>query len=103
MSRAGDYHESIGNSVMQFTGEIDKNGKEIYEGDIVKITNTLEQVSLITTVQFEQAAFMVECEGVYGDGDYAYTSIGIASADDDIEVEVIGNIHENPELKEKKS
>lgn len=77
----GDEEKAI---PMQFTGLKDKYGKEIYEGDIVKweyefnvIDRAYKQRRETTTVvEFENGLFKT------GNGD----------------VEVIGNIYENPEL-----
>lgn len=71
---------------MQFTGLKDKNGKEIYEGDIVK----LEQWNpSIAEVVFDRGGFCFRFkkdDTYYPDGKYLE------------EGEVIGNIYENPEL-----
>ena len=86
--------EVIPETVGQYTGLKDKNGKEIYEGDI--ITTDLERPYLV--VEYRNGAFMLNCN----DGLEDYYDIFFATSEDPKEVykygEVIGNIYENPEL-----
>lgn len=77
-------------TVGQYTGLKDKNGKKIFEGDIVHIDNYDEGWDSV--VDFKGGAFAIDVEG----RDYDYTAIGWT----EYEAVVIGNIHDNPELLE---
>lgn len=76
--------------LMQYTGLKDKNGKEIYEGDIVKP----EYHDMPCEVKFGRCWF-------YLDGDFDVKSDDLLGNYTDNNIEVIGNIVENPELLEK--
>jgi uncharacterized phage protein (TIGR01671 family) len=84
-----------GHILMQYTGLKDKNGKEIYEGDIVKYTQVgyfgdEDQVKTETVI-FNNSCFWVTC----GDNnDCPLYSFEDCELFDDIEV--IGNIYEDP-------
>ena len=75
--------------VMQYTGLKDKNGKEIYEGDIVYIDCSREyQRDVKGIVKFSFGSFnSVDAENIHYD-------FGMISD----EIFVVGNIYENPEL-----
>lgn len=77
----------------QFTGLHDKNGKEIYEGDIVKFPKQWWHSD-----RHEADKMFVE-EITWGDdyGSWWRFSGGDWSVEKE-DVEVIGNIYENPEL-----
>lgn len=77
---------------MQYTGLHDKNGKEIYEGDICIVSLSYFKIKdEKATVIFHNGAFQFQygCEKFFSKPHDAWD-----------EVEVIGNIHDNPELLE---
>ena len=85
-------YEVIPETVGQYTGLKDKNGKMIFEGDVVYCKSRLDNANMV--VIFECGQFrMVLSEN--------YRSYQTNSGFYDIncfDKEVIGNIHDNPEL-----
>lgn len=82
--------------VMQFTGLYDKNGKEIYEGDIVESLTKINGYVCRGVVIFENGKFMVDVKKA------AFARDGFIS-DFDLKIreyEVIGNIYEHKHLLE---
>ena len=73
-------------TVGQYTGQTDKNGKRIFEGDVVEYQ---EYGNL--AVAWDDGAFQLMREDTFYDMLDHYTS-GIST--------VVGNIHDNPELLE---
>lgn len=74
--------------LMQFTGLLDKNGKEIYEGDIVRF-HLGPLVNETFSVEWQGCGFRAHHKGT---GGYQHN---MPLSDED-RIEVIGNIYENP-------
>ena len=90
-----------GNVVEQFTGLKDINGTEIYEGDIIiqkSLGSNKSECRGKITYKEDHAAFMFE---VYERGKPVMW-LFLNEFNPEKTCEVIGNIHENPELLEEK-
>lgn len=88
--------------LMQSTGLKDKNGVEIFEGDIVKITDEDEAYSYISVVKnyAEEGypAFDIEYPIAW---DYESNALSTIMSGGYETIEIIGNIYEKPELLEQ--
>lgn len=73
-------------TVGQFTGMLDKNDKRIFEGDIVDILTENEETGIVT---YEDGGFWVNADGF---------NVDFHSNINGTDLEIIGNIHDNPEL-----
>ena len=73
-----------GIEVMQFTGLTDKNGKEIYEGDVIALDD------VICPITFSNGSFQMVTSENQGSSNAIQERVKY--------FEVIGNIYQNPEL-----
>lgn len=84
---------SVNDVVEQFTGLKDVNGKDIYEGDIVKSNYKYAQPKV--------SQIIIEDGNSYILGEGLATGNEMLVSDHIGEIEVIGNVHANPELLEE--
>lgn len=77
-----DIYDVIPETVGQYTGLTDKNGVKIFEGDIIRFKDNIGYVIYTD----DDASFLVDSPNRYIAMDYSN------------EFEIIGNIHDNPEL-----
>ena len=94
--------------IMQYTGLKDKNGVEIYEGDILEFTDKWEwyrgnySVKMMSADQDElkvlKAQYEAEPMSRYKVKYHPYDGYGISKYDLENYLAVVGNIYQNPEL-----
>lgn len=95
LCRGCNFDPVIPETVGQFTGLTDKNGKKIFEGDIVKeiFIKDSRTYKVEFSTEYGNCGFLPFCKSdCYGEP--------ITKAKD---CEIIGNIHDNPELFEKEN
>lgn len=80
--------------IMQFTGLHDKSGKEIYEGDIIKMGDNPECWFSPRVVEFINGSWMGRSCRIYTNQDKR----DYQGDSNQNNWEIIGNIYENPEL-----
>lgn len=95
--KIGGFYEVVPETVGQFTGLCDKNGKRIFEGDFVVCRqaingNQIDELTEIGYVEMKQGSFGLHRKHGY----YRPFKDWL----EDYEYEVIGNIHDNPEMLE---
>lgn len=88
--------------LMQSTGLKDCNDREIYEGDVIKVSDGLYEIdeeNPFVVVKWDEEAGGYTMKDFTGEFDAL--NIGWQIADKFVRVEVVGNIYENPELLEE--
>lgn len=89
-------YEVIPETIGQYTGLKDKNGKKVFEGDVVLITDDEGNMNFpdggVGAVEFYDGSWYVN----------GCPNNGLYDLDKGYEIKVIGNIYDNPELLERK-
>lgn len=86
--------------IMQYTGLKDKNGKEIYEGDI--LNKKYHNLVVSDGIGVVEMGYGDDSDGYNHGGWYGWKCGESSLSDVNEKVEVIGNIYENPELLQTK-
>ena len=96
------YEEVLSETVGQYTGLTDKNGKKIFEGDIIRaitLDTGSEEIAVVCFGNFidenngdEYIGFYIEFDGI------KTTITQLAMEECKNRIEIIGNIFDNPEL-----
>ena len=95
--RIGQLYNVYESTVVQFTGLTDKNGTKIFEGDILKFHKFKGEPDWIGFVRYDISMFVIEGEQPVDNGGFEVQLCSI----DRKRCEIIGNIHDNPELLEE--
>ncbi len=94
------YRETVG----QFTGMTDKNGKRIFEGDMIQFHKYRGEPDWVGAVKYENCLYIaagrmpLAYEKRTGEEPYFCPFEVQISSIDKTTIKVIGNIHDNPEL-----
>lgn len=87
-------------TIGQYTGLNDKNGTKIFEGDILRVSKYRE--TYLSKIVFNEKTAGFEFWWRFTCGAYGEQATGMYNMAQFEDVEVIGNIHDSPELLEVK-
>lgn len=83
-------------TLMQFTGLPDRDGKEIYEGDIYQVAgNMVYEIKFITELEYEEKTSGFGMRPIHSPDAWIIDTFALEHG------KVIGNVYENPELLEQ--
>ena len=98
--------EIVPYTIGQFTGLTDKNGKKIFEGDIIKFHKFRYEPDWVGTVSYDYCSYIATGrmplayeKRIDEDPFYCPFEVALSSIDNGA-IEIIGNIYDNPELLE---
>lgn len=94
VDKHGEYHKIDPNTVCQYIGLLDKDGKKIFENDIVKYSYTQTSHKVAFENRFGKAYFGIVMNGINEVWGFCH----LVPAD---KMLVIGNIFDSPELIEE--
>ncbi len=84
------------NTIGQYTGLTDKNGTKIFENDILQVNYHGDEIGRVC-IYYKFAMYL--CSTICGDIDF--DTLGMLNAN--YQLEVIGNVYDNPELLQENS
>ena len=95
----------ISETVGQYTGLTDKNGRKIFEGDIVKCSDTINDIEFNAVVEFgnpnHDYSWGYQLKHISGEKPNLDILCWVDMEETGVFIEIIGNIHDNPELVRK--
>lgn len=86
-------------TVGQYTGLTDENGVKVFEGDIVAFEDAVNDVEgYHDNIYMNRGVVSIYPSGVSFSNREVVDMDDLHNTDDSVEAEVIGNVHDNPEL-----